>query len=82
MEKKLAQKSAIISDQLCSGRQAETFLGLRPEAWSLNSGVPEESVEKLQGLDKCIAELGVEKISQSNILLVQDTVIKDNVQTY
>jgi len=65
-----------------SGRQAETFLGLRPEAWSLNSGVPEESVEKLQGLDKCIAELGVEKISQSNILLVQDTVIKDNVQTY
>ena len=58
-----------------SGSHAETFLGLSPSDWSLAQGVSERVLNRLARLEGGVVELGVEKISQSSVLLALNTVV-------
>ena len=59
-----------------SGSHAEMFLGLSPSDWSLTKGVSKRVLNRLVHLEGGVVELGVEKISQSSVLLALNTVVK------
>ena len=58
-----------------SGSHAETFLRLSPTDWSLAKGVSRKVLNRLARLEGGVLELGVEKISQSSVLLALNTVV-------
>ena len=56
-----------------SGTEAETFLGLEAGSWSLEAGLPGDSLAKLERVEGGIVELGVEVLAESRVLLVLNT---------
>ena len=56
-----------------SGAEAERFLALEAESWSLEAGLPRDSFKKLEDLEGGIVELGVEVLAESKVLLVLNT---------
>ena len=56
-----------------SGTEAETFLGLEAGSWSLEAGLPRDSLARLEGVEGGIVELGVEVLAESKVLLVLKT---------
>ena len=56
-----------------SKAEAETFLGLEAGSWSLETGLPGDSLAKLERVEGGIVELGVEVLAESRVLLVLNT---------
>ena len=61
---------------LISGRVAEEFLGVRARDFVDNEEVRSQTIEKLRALEGKLAEFCVEKISQSEVLHVSNSVIR------
>ena len=56
-----------------SGAEAERFLTLEAESWSLEAGLPSDSLRRLEDLEGGIVEFGVEVLAESKVLLVLNT---------
>ena len=52
-----------------SKAEAETFLGLEAGSWSLETGLPGDSLAKLERVEGEIVELGVEVNGESRVVL-------------
>ena len=61
---------------VASGLQAEKLLGLGRGSWSLEAGLAPDTPARLAELEGGVAELGVELLGQSSVLLVLNTVMK------
>ena len=61
---------------VASGLQAEKLLGLGRGSWSLEAGLAPDTPTRLAELEGGVAELGVELLGQSSVLLVLNTVMK------
>ena len=56
-----------------SKAEAETFLGLEAGSWSLETGLPGDSLAKLERVEGEIVELGVEVNEQFRVFPVLNT---------
>ena len=52
-----------------SKAEAETFLGLEAGSWSLETGLPADSLAKLERVEGEIVELGVEVNGEPRVVL-------------